>query len=70
MVPKGIPEGVRIVRLDVLGTLLNYCPRVKFVRLGLQWAEELNLRWAADARMLAGLRGRWVSTPPDGTTLA
>jgi hypothetical protein len=44
---------------------------VKVVRLCVQWAEELNLDWAADARKLAGPRGRgrWVQKLSDGTTL-
>jgi hypothetical protein len=68
---RNIMEGVRSVRLDVLGRLLDHCPRVKVVRLCLHLAEELNLLWAADARRLAGPRGRarWVSKMPDGTTL-
>jgi hypothetical protein len=68
---RNIMEGVRSVRLNVLGALLEHCPRVKVVRLCLQWAEELNLGWAADARKLTGARGhgRWVSKLPDGTTL-
>jgi len=68
---RNIMESVRTLRLDVLGTLLNHCPRVKVVRLCLQWAEELNLSWAEEARSLAGSRGngRWVSKLPNGTTL-
>jgi hypothetical protein len=68
---RNIMEGVRSVRLEALGTLLEHCPSVKVVRLCLQWAEELNLRWAADARKLTGTRGRgrWVSKLPDGITL-
>jgi hypothetical protein len=68
---RNIVESVRSVRLDVLGTLLEHCPRVKAVRLCLSLAENFNLPWAADARKLAGPRGRgrWVSKLPDGTTL-
>lgn len=68
---RNIMEGVRSVRLDVLGTLLTHCPRVKAVRLCLNLAEDLNLNWASEARQLAGPRGhgRWVSKLPDGTTL-
>ncbi len=68
---RNIMEGVRSVRLDVLGTLLAHCPRVKAVRLCLSLAEDMNLSWAAEARKLAGPRGRgrWVSKLPDGTTL-
>ncbi len=68
---RNIMEGVRSPRLDVLGPLLKRCPRVKVVRLCLQWAEELNLAWAAEARKLAGPRGRnrWFGKLRDGTTL-
>ena len=68
---KNIMEGLRSPRLDVLGPLLQHCPRVKVVRLCVQWAEELKLEWAAKARRLAGPRGRgrWLSRMPDGTTL-
>jgi hypothetical protein len=68
---RNIMEGVRTPRLDVLGTLLKHCPRVKVVRLCVHWAEELNLNWAAEARLAAGPRGRgrWTNRLPDGTTL-
>jgi hypothetical protein len=68
---RNIMEGLRTPRLEVLGTLLLHCPRVKVVRLCVQWAEELNLDWAADARRLAGPRGRgrWLTRLPDGRTL-
>lgn len=68
---RNIMEGVRSPRLDVLGPLLKCCPRVKVVRLCLQWAEELNLAWAVEARKLAGPRGRnrWFGKLRDGTTL-
>jgi Transcriptional regulator, AbiEi antitoxin, Type IV TA system/Transcriptional regulator, AbiEi antitoxin N-terminal domain len=68
---RNIMEGLRTVRSDVLGRLLKHCPRVKVVRLCVQWAEELNLAWAAEARVTAGRRGkgRWLARMPDGTTL-
>lgn len=68
---RNIMEGVRSVRLEVLGTLLEHCPRVKTVRLCLNLADELNLNWAGDARRKAGPRGRgrWFGKLPDGTTL-
>lgn len=68
---KNIMEGLRSPRLDVLGPLLQHCPRVKVVRLCVQWAEELKLEWAAEGRRLAGPRGRgrWFSRMPDGSTL-
>jgi len=68
---RNIMEGLRSPRLDVLGGLLKHCPRVKIVRLCVQWAEELGLDWAKDARRLAGPRGkgRWLTSLPDGRTL-
>lgn len=68
---RNIMEGLRSPRLDVLGTLLQHCPRVKVVRLCVQWAEELALEWAKEARRLAGPRGRgrWMTRLPDGRTL-
>lgn len=68
---RNLVEGVRAVRLDALGVLLLHCLRVKVVRLCLNLADELNLPWAAEARSLAGPRGRgrWVGRMPDGTTL-
>lgn len=64
-------DSVRSPRLEVLGTLLKHCPSVKVVRLCVQWAEELSLDWAADARQLAGPRGRgrWFGRLPNGRTL-
>ncbi len=68
---RNIMEGLRSVRVDVLGTLLKHCPRVKVVRLCLSLADELNLQWAAEVRKLVGSRGRgrWSSKLPDGTSL-
>jgi len=68
---RNIMEGLRSPRLDVLGTLLKHCPSVKVVRLCVQWAEELSLDWASEARRLAGPRGRgrWLTRLPDGRTL-
>jgi hypothetical protein len=68
---RNIMEGLRAVRVDVLGILLEHCPRVKVVRLCLSLAEELNLNWAAEVRKRIGSRGRgrWSTKLPDGTTL-
>jgi hypothetical protein len=68
---RNVMEGVRTLRIEVLKRLLRHCPRVKVVRLCVQWAAELNLSWAAEAQATAGARGkgRWVSRLPDGTTL-
>ena len=69
---RNIKEGVRSVRPEVLALLLKSCLRVKAVRLCVQWAEELNLGWAAAARQAAKRtsgRGRWTTRLKDGTTL-
>jgi hypothetical protein len=68
---RNIMEAVRSPRLDVLQTLLQHCPSVKVVRLCVQWAEELGLKWATEARRFAGPRGRgrWLTRLPDGKTL-
>ena len=68
---RNIMDGLRSPRLDVLGNLLKHCPSVKVVRLCVQWAEELSLDWAVEARRLAGPRGRgrWLTRLPDGRTL-
>jgi hypothetical protein len=68
---RNILEGLRSVRVEVLATLLEHCPRVKVVRLCLRLAEELNLNWAAEVRKRVGSRGRgrWSTRLPDGTSL-
>jgi hypothetical protein len=51
---------------------LQRCQRVKVLRLGVLWAEELNLPWAAAARKAAGRnlgQRRWTARLRDGTTL-
>lgn len=67
---RNIMEGVRSLRAEVLATLLKNCLRVKVARLCVQWAEELNLDWAATARKSGKLgKGRWSARLKDGTTL-
>lgn len=69
---RNIMEGVRSLRAEVLTPLLKSCLLVKAVRLCVQWAEELNLGWAAAARSAAKRtsgRGRWTARLKDGTTL-
>ena len=69
---RHIMEGMRSVRPEVLEMLLRNCLRVKVARLCVQWAEELNLDWAADARNAAKEKlgkGRWIARLKDGTTL-
>ncbi len=69
---RNIMESVRSVRPEVLEPLLKSCLRVKVVRLCVQWAEELNLGWAATARQSVKRtlgRSRWSTRLKDGTTL-
>lgn len=67
---RNILESVRSLRSEVLATLLKCCLRVKVTRLCVQWAEELNLDWAATARSSGKLgKGRWSTRLKDGTTL-
>jgi hypothetical protein len=68
---RNLMEGLRAIRLDVLGPLLKNCTRVKVLRLCRQWAEELNLGWAGEVRKISGPqgKGRWVNRLSDGTTL-
>jgi len=69
---RNIMEGVRSVRPEVLKNLLRHCVRVKVARLCVQWAEELNLDWAAEARHAAKGKlgkGRWIARLKDGSML-
>lgn len=67
---RHIMEGVRSLRPEVLGPLLQCCLRIKVVRLCVQWAEELNLDWAMTARGVGKRgKGRWSTRLKDGTTL-
>lgn len=68
---RNLMEALRSPRLETLGPLLKSCTRVKVSRLCVQWADELQLAWAGDARRLAGVRGRgrWSTRLPDGSTL-
>ena len=67
---RNIMESVRSLRPEVLASLLNHCHRVKVHRLCVQWAEELNLDWAAFARKSCKQgKSRWSTRLKDGTTL-
>ena len=69
---RNIMEGARALRQEVLATLLKHCLRVKARALCVQWAEELNLPWAAAARKALGsnhLNRRWNFQFKSGTTL-
>lgn len=69
---RNIMEGARSLREDVLVTLLKQCQRVKVRLLCVQWAEELNLPWAAVARKVVATRprqSRWTARLKNGTVL-
>lgn len=67
---RNIMEGVHSLRPDVLAELLQNCLRIKVTRLCVQWAEELNLEWAAAARNSGKTgKGRWSTRLKDGSTL-
>ncbi len=70
---RGVFEGLRNLRTEVLGTLLAACTSVKAVRLFLTWSRETGLvdvdtlRDRFDLRV--GSASRWVNRLPDGTLL-
>ena len=70
---RGVFEGLRNLRTDVLGRLLAACTSVKAVRLFLTWSREAGLvdvdalRQRFDLRV--GSASRWVNRLPDGTLL-
>ena len=69
---RNIMEGARGLRPNILSKLLNHCQRVKVRLLCVQWAEELNLPWAATARTVLGTRkgqGGWKFLFKNGTAL-
>lgn len=69
---RNVMEGVRALRPEVLEPLLKNCLLVKAVRLCVQWAEEMDLPWAAAARKASKQtrgRGRWSARLKDGSVL-
>lgn len=70
---RGIFEGLRNLRIEVVGELLAACTSVKSVRLFLTWSRETELvdvnalRDRFDLRV--GSSSRWVNRLPDGTLL-
>ena len=70
---RGVFEGLRNLRADVLGQLLAACTSVKAVRLFLTWSRETGLvdvdalRDRFDLRV--GSASRWVNRLPNGTLL-
>ena len=69
---RAIMEGVRQLRSRHLQVLLAHCRMVKAVRLCVNWATELDLPWAAQARDAAAGNmgtGRWIGRLKNGNTL-
>lgn len=70
---RGVFEGLRNLRTEVVGKLLAACTSVKAVRLFLTWSRETGLvdvdalRERFDLRV--GSASRWVNRLPDGTLL-
>ena len=70
---RNLFEGLRNLRTEVLGHLLNSCTSVKTVRLFLSWAREIGV---VDVEQLlkahkipTGSKSRWISRMKDGTLL-
>ena len=70
---RNLFEGLRNLRTEVLGHLLNSCTSVKTVRLFLSWARETGV---VDVEQLlkahkipTGSKSRWISRMKDGTLL-
>ena len=70
---RNLFEGLRNLRTEVLGHLLNSCTSVKTVRLLLSWAREIGV---VDVEQLlkahkipTGSKSRWISRMKDGTLL-
>jgi len=69
---RNVMESARLLRSEVLATLLKNCRRVRVMRLYVRWAEELDLPWADAARKTVRTRlghSRWTARLKDGTTL-
>lgn len=70
---RGIMETMTRLRAGRMEELFAACRRVKPLRLCVQWAEEFDLPWAANARdwVPSDKRtGRWVGRLRDGTVLS
>jgi hypothetical protein len=66
-------EGLRSLRMDVLGQLLSACTSVKTVRLFLAWARETGIVDAdtlLQYPMRTGSDSRWMSRLEDGSLLS
>jgi hypothetical protein len=70
---RNLFDGLRNLRIDVLGRLLASCTSVKTVRLFLTWARETGVvdvdRLLKTHRIKTGSKSRWVTRMKDGTLL-
>ena len=69
---RNIMEGTRSLRPETLATLLQHCQRVKVRLLCVRWAGELNMPWAAAARVANRKRpgqSHWAFRFKNGTVL-
>jgi hypothetical protein len=69
---RNILEAARALRPEVLTMLLRHCRRIKVIRLCVQWAEELDMPWAAAAKKATESnrgKSRWVSRLRGGKVL-
>jgi hypothetical protein len=71
---RNIFDGLRNLRLDVLGSLLACCTSIKTVRLFLIWADETNLVNVDELKknytIKTGSDKRWMKRLEDGTLLS
>ena len=71
---RNIFDGVRNLRKDVLGELLQACTSIKTIRLFLTWARETSLvdvdALRCDYTLPVGSEKRWISRMKDGQLLS
>jgi hypothetical protein len=70
---RNLFDGLRNLRIDVLGRLLASCTSVKTVRLFLTWARETGVvdidRLLKSHKIKTGSKSRWITRMKDGTLL-
>ena len=70
---RNLFDGLRNLRIDVLGKLLASCTSVKTIRLFLTWARETSVvdvdRLLESHKIKTGSKSRWITRLKDGTLL-
>jgi len=70
---RNLFDGLRNLRIDVLGKLLASCTSVKTIRLFLTWARETSVvdvdRLLEFHKIKTGSKSRWITRLKDGTLL-